>query len=141
MEPSLSLQALMKYLRERWSSLPDKRKPSHNQQYTIADGILSAFAVFFMQSPSFLAHQRLLQRKTGRNNARSLFQVTEIPSDAQIRNLVDPLANTDFACDYWRVLDELKRQQQLLCFRNDLLRTDSASFTFSRQCIAYIIPV
>jgi hypothetical protein len=120
MEPKLCLQALMKHFRERWSSLPDRRKPNNNQQYTIADGVLSAFAVFIMQSSSFLAHQRLLQSKKGRNNARSLFQVTEIPSDAQIRNLLDPLANTDFATDFWYVLNELKEQQQLLRFRNDL---------------------
>ncbi|MFZ5904467.1 MAG: ISNCY family transposase [Chloroflexota bacterium] len=118
--PTLSLQALMRRLRERWSSLPDRRKPNNNQQYTIADGVLSAFAVFFMQSSSFLAHQRLLQSTKGRNNARSLFQVTEIPSDTQIRNLVDPLSNTEFATDFWYVLDELKRQQQLLRFQNEL---------------------
>jgi len=117
---TLSLQTLMKRLRESWSSLPDYRQPNNNQHYAVADGALSAFAVFFMQSPSFLAHQRLLQRKKGRNNARSLFQVTEIPSDAQIRNLVDPLVNTAFEPDYWYVLDELKQQQQLLRFRNNL---------------------
>ncbi len=120
MIPSLNLQALMKHFRERWSSLPDHRKPNNNQRYSIADGVLSAFAVFFMQSRSFLAHQRLLQSKKGRNNARSLFQVTEIPSDPQIRNLLDPLSNTQFAVDFWYVLDELKRQQQLLRFRNEL---------------------
>ncbi len=65
MIPSLNLQALMKHFRERWSSLPDHRKANNNQRYSIADGVLSAFAVFFMQSRSFLAHQRLLQSKKG----------------------------------------------------------------------------
>jgi len=61
-----------------------------------------------------------LSSQKGRNNARTLFQVTEIPSDAQIRNLVDPLSNTVFAEDFWHVPDELKSQQHLLRFRNDL---------------------
>jgi hypothetical protein len=73
-----------------------------------------------MQSPSFLAHQRLLQRKKGRNNARSLFQVTKIPSDPQIRNLLDPLSHAEFAVDFWYVLDEIRQQGQLLRFQNDL---------------------
>ena len=107
-------------------------------KYRVVDGVLSAFAVFFMQSPSFLAHQRLLQSKKGRSNARSLFQVTEIPSDTQIRNLVDPLSNTDFAADYWYVLDELKEQQQWVRFRNDLqsyaLALDGVNF-FSSETI------
>jgi hypothetical protein len=120
MQPSLSLQALMQYFRKRWANLPDHRKPNNNQRYTIADGALSAFSVFFMQSPSFLAHQRLLQRKKGRNNARSLFQVTEIPSDPQIRNLLDPLSHAEFAVDFWYVVDEMRQQGQLLRFQNDL---------------------
>jgi hypothetical protein len=37
----------------------------------IRDAGLSAFAVFFMQAPSFLAHQRDMQRASGRNNANS----------------------------------------------------------------------
>ncbi len=120
MRQALSLQNLMSHFGERWANLADSRKPNNNQRYKVADGVLSAFAVFFMQSGSFLAHQRLLQSKKGRNNARSLFQVTEIPSDPQIRNLVDPLSHTEFAVDFWYVLDELKRQQQLLRFRNEL---------------------
>ncbi len=120
MQSNLSLQSLMQHNREHWSTLPDSRKPNNNQRYTVAEGALSAFAVFFMQSPSFLAHQRLLQRNKGRNNARSLFQVTEIPSDTQIRNLLDPLSHAEFAADYWYVVDEMRQQQQLLRFRNDL---------------------
>jgi hypothetical protein len=120
MEQKFTLQSQMQYFRERWSSLPDTRKPNNNTKYTIADGVLSAFAVFFMQSSSFLAHQRLLQSKKGRNNACNLFQVTEIPSDAQIRNLVDTLSNKAFDEDFWYILDELKSQQHLLGFRNDL---------------------
>lgn len=86
----------------------------------MVDGVLAAFAVFFMQSSSFLAQQRLLQSKKGRSNARSLFQVEEIPSDQQIRNLVDPLSNEYFQEDFWFLLDELKDQQRFLPFRNDL---------------------
>ncbi len=120
MESTLTLQSLMKHFRERWSSLPDQRKPNNNMKYMVVDGVLSAFAVFFMQSSSFLAHQRLLQSKKGRNNARSLFQVTEIPSDTQIRNLVDPLTHAAFAEDFGYILDELRSQQHLLRFQNEL---------------------
>jgi len=100
--------------------LPDVRKPNNNTKYAIVDGVLAAFAVFFMQSSSFLSHQRLLQSKKGRNNARSLFQVEELPSDQQIRNLIDPLSAKHFQADFWFLLDELKEQRRLLQFRNDL---------------------
>ncbi len=65
MRQKLSLQNIMVQLRQRWESLPDGRMPNNNTKYTIVDGVLAAFAVFFMQSSSFLAHQRLLQSKKG----------------------------------------------------------------------------
>jgi hypothetical protein len=117
MKEKLSLQNIMGHLRRRWSELPDTRKPNHNTKYSIADGVLSAFAVFFMQSGSFLAHQRLLEKKKGRNNARSLSQVDEIPSDPQIRNLLDPLSSSNFGEDFWFLLDSLKAQGCLMQFR------------------------
>ena len=43
--------------------LPDKRAGRHNQQYEMGDAVDGAFAVFFTQSASFLAHQRDLQRR------------------------------------------------------------------------------
>jgi len=57
--------------------------------YSMVDAALSAFSIFFMQSPSFLEYQRTLEQTHGRNNARSLFGTHEIPSDSQIRNLLD----------------------------------------------------
>ena len=102
MRHSLTLHSMMEHFRTRWSQLPDKRKPNNNTKDAVVDGVLSAFAVFFMQSGSFLAHQRLLQ------------------SDPQIRNLIDPLSSKDFQEDFWFLLDELKEQQRLSRFRNAL---------------------
>ena len=134
---NLSLQQIMSRFRNRWSTAPDGRKSGNRTQYRIADGVLAAFAVFFMQSSSFLAHQRLLQSKKGRSNAQSLFQVGEIPSDPQIRNLVDPLASQYFQEDFWFLLDELEKQKGLLQFRNELntysIALDGVSFFSSEK--------
>jgi len=134
---AFSLQSIMTHFRKRWSTAPDVRKPSNNAKYTVVDGILAAFAVFFMQSSSFLEHQRLLQSKQGRNNARSLFQMEEIPSDPQTRNLVDPLSSTYFQEDFWFLLDKLKEEQYLLQFRNELntysVALDGVSFFSSEK--------
>jgi hypothetical protein len=58
----------------------------------MGDAGLSAFSVFFLQSPSFLDYQRRMQKERGRNNASSLFGVHQIPSTQQIGNLLDPVA-------------------------------------------------
>lgn len=56
--------------------------------------LFSAFSVFFTQSPSFLEFQRVLEQSHGTNNASLLFGVHKIPSDNQIRNILDS-ANPD----------------------------------------------
>lgn len=82
---------LVREFQETLTHLPDKRT-GKNSQYSIKDAVLGAFGVFFTQSPSFLAYQRDLQRRKGRSNAQTLFKLEQIPSDNQIRNLLDPIA-------------------------------------------------
>jgi hypothetical protein len=73
------------------AGLPDRRT-GDNRLFEMADFVLSAFAVFFTQCPSFLSFQRNMQQARGRNNARSLFQVERIPTDNHIRQMLDPVA-------------------------------------------------
>ena len=79
---------------ERWravaAGLPDRRT-GDNTRYEMADIALSAFAVFFTQCPSFLSFQQNMQKARGRNNARSLFQVENVPTDNHIRQTLDPV--------------------------------------------------
>ena len=60
--------------------------------------------MFFTQSPSFLAYQRDMQRREGRNNAHSLFGVERVPSDAHIRNLLDPIDPEHIREPFWAIL-------------------------------------
>jgi hypothetical protein len=55
----------------------------------MADIGLSAFSLFFMGSPSFLAHQRILAQGHGRSNCETLFGIRAIPSDNYIRLMLD----------------------------------------------------
>jgi hypothetical protein len=55
----------------------------------MADIGLSAFSVFFMGSPSFLAHQRALAEGHGRSNCETLFGISATPSDNYIRLMLD----------------------------------------------------
>src|ERR1700746_2928499 len=54
-----------------------------------ADFGLSAFAMFFLQSASFLAFQRRLEKGQGRSNCQTLFGIEKIPSDNYIRKMLD----------------------------------------------------
>lgn len=89
---SLSAGALIQRICTAFRSFPDHRQASNNRRYAIADAAMSAFAVFFTQSPSFLDYQVRMQKRLGRNNAASLFGVHKIPCDNQIRKLLDPVS-------------------------------------------------
>ena len=86
---ALTLGEIAKRIRGTFETFIDPRT-GKNSHYTMVDAGLSAFSVFFMQSPSFLEHQRTLEQAHGENNARTLFGVHGIPTDNPIRTLPDP---------------------------------------------------
>ncbi|MCX6041353.1 MAG: hypothetical protein NTV69_09490 [Caldilinea sp.] len=53
----------MTRLRGYAKQFPDVRKGGNHQLYTVSDAYLSAFGIFFTQSPSFLAYQREMRVK------------------------------------------------------------------------------
>src|SRR3954463_1753873 len=80
------LDRLIGSLRGCCHSLPDLRQGG-GTRYTMADIGLSAVFLFFLQNPSFLAHQRRLEEGQGRSNCQTLFGLDRIPSDNHIRAL------------------------------------------------------
>jgi hypothetical protein len=85
-----ALESLIGELTDVCAGLPDRRTgPRRDGEYTMADIGLSAFSMFFMGSPSFLAHQRALEEGHGRSNCQTLFGMTAIPSDNYIRLMLD----------------------------------------------------
>jgi hypothetical protein len=94
----------MSHFRERWSKLPDVRKPNNNTRYSLATGALSAFAVFFMQSASFWRINDLWRR----NSQRSA------------NTKPDGSASSNFQEDFWFLLDSLKEQGHWQQFRTEL---------------------
>ena len=81
---------MVKQLRQVCSQFPDLRT-GKNAIYEIPDVAMSAFSVFLTQSPSFLARQRDMKLLKGRSNAERLLDLSDLPSDNQIRNLLDPV--------------------------------------------------
>jgi len=98
-------------------SLPDKRT-GKNTRYGMEDAALSAFSVFFSQTPSFLAYQQMMEGRKGKSNAQSLFGVHKIPSDNHIRDLLDSVKPEDVFPIFEEILPVLEQQGQLKSFRS-----------------------
>jgi hypothetical protein len=100
------LLSLLSGLRAVCAAFPDPRK-GRGGNIAMADFGLSAFALFFMQSASFLAFQRGLEKGQGRSNCQTLFGIEKIPSDNYIRDMLD-------GADPARLQPCFERMEQLL---------------------------
>src|SRR5665811_1640736 len=82
------LPSLLAGLKAVCAAFPDPRK-GRGGNIAMADFGLSAFAMFFMQSASFLSYQRALEKGHGRSNCQTLFGIGKIASDNYIRDMLD----------------------------------------------------
>jgi hypothetical protein len=138
MTTPLGFDALKGILHRRMTHLPAHRKASPNTQYAIHDAALGAFGIFFTQSPSFLEYQRRLQHAKGQNNARTLFDVKQIPCDNQVRKLLDPIAPSPLDAVFIEVFACLEQSRMLTPCRvlgNQLLVALDGTNYFSSQAI------
>jgi len=99
------------------AGLHDKRT-GRNRQYSMETIGLSAFSVFFTQSPSFLAHQKTMEQNKGRSNAQTLFQIEKTPTDNHIRDLLDPVEPQAIYPVYDRVYEAFEERGILDTFRS-----------------------
>src|SRR5271156_1189602 len=100
------LPSLLAGLRAVCATFPDPRK-GRGGNIAMSDFGLAAFALFFMQSASFLSFQRALEKGQGRSNCQTLFGIEKIPSDNYIRDMLDE-------ADPARLAPCFERTEQLL---------------------------
>lgn len=113
----VKFQEMVDGVRQSLEKVPEHRK-GRNTQYEIVDAGVGALSVFYMQSPSFLAYQRDMQQRKGKNNAQGLFGLKAIPSDGQIRNLLDPVDAGYLGAAFWGVYEQLQAGEYLDAYRS-----------------------
>jgi hypothetical protein len=82
----LSADALLRCVRDCFHRIPDTRDPKAS--ITLPDALMSGFALFSLKDPSLLAFD---QRRSDRN-LLNLYGITRIPSDTQMREILDDVA-------------------------------------------------
>ena len=118
MYEALGLPRLLKHLEQVFEAFPDTRAGGPNTRYEVADAAKGAFAVFFTQQASFLAHQRAMQLSKGWSNAERLLGMHALPSDNQIRNLLDPVKPQYLQAIYRQVFQALDDAGVLADYRS-----------------------
>src|SRR5882724_5794449 len=88
---SLSFDSVRDLLMGVFRTIPDQRDQGR-VDWLLSDVLVSAFAMFFLQQPSLLQYQRKIKEAKGRCNLESVFGIKELPSDSQMREIIDGVA-------------------------------------------------
>jgi hypothetical protein len=88
---SLTLEAIVVLLATTFSAVQDSRAAAQ-LRYPLHDTLMSGFALMFFQHASLLQFQRAMEQKRGRCNLQTIFGVHAVPSDTQMREILDGVA-------------------------------------------------
>ena len=108
----LSYDSLVNCLSQVFSTPSDERQQA-KVEYTIHDALMSGFACMYFQDASLLEYQRTLDKIECRNNLQTLFQLTKIPSNAQIREIADNAESELFRPVFKDYFSRLQRGKDL----------------------------
>src|SRR5271165_310644 len=108
----LSADALFRALRSQFGSLPDPR--SGEVEIPLGDALMSAFAMFSLKDPSLLAFDH--RRRNPNDNFRTIYGINRVPSDSQMRAVLDPVDPADLRAPFREVFRRLQRGQVLKRF-------------------------
>jgi hypothetical protein len=103
----LSADALVGLVRARFEKVFDPR--AGRPVIRLADALMSAFAMFALKDPSLLAFD---QRRHD-DNLRSVYQIQRVPSDTQMRAILDALPPENLRPAYQDVFRQLQRGKAL----------------------------
>lgn len=127
---------LLKSLQIVLSRIADKRDPSRIT-FSLKDVFTSGFAIFYLQDPSLLAFQRRFEEEVEQNNLRTVFGVEKIPSDTQLRDIIDEHENQGLLTVFDDYLHRLQRGGQLKKYQfldsRYLIALDGSEYFTSKQ--------
>jgi hypothetical protein len=105
----LSADALIRSLRASFEQVSETRKGK--PEIHIEDALMSAFAMFSLKEPSLLAFDH--KRRHHSANLKSIYKMKGIPSDTQMRDILDPLPPEQLRPAHNTMINALQRGKGL----------------------------
>ena len=101
----------------------ERRKRNNEEYYPLRDIIISAFSIFYFQNPSWLSFQRKMKIKQHKSNLSSIFNISKVPSNTYIKNILDNTSSNIFSDVYQEILKYIENKGILkkYIFRNKYL--------------------
>jgi hypothetical protein len=110
---NLSADALFKLLHEHFDSLHDSRPGK--VRLPLGDALMAAFAMFSLKDPSLLAFDH--RRRDHNDNFRTIYGINHVPSDTQMREILDPVDPEGLRAPFLQIFRCLQRGKLLERYR------------------------
>jgi len=127
----LSADALFALVRRAFAHIDDHRLGTPD--ISLADALMSAFAMFSLKSPSLLA----FDKERAEDNLHQIYGIQRVPCDTSMREILDPVTPESLRPVFKQVCDHLQRKKALqeLMFVQDhyLLALDGTGYFSSNQ--------
>jgi len=128
----LSADALFRSLRSGFGRIHDPRPGE--VAIPLADALMSAFAMFSLKDPSLLAFEE--RRHDPNDNFRAIYGIGHVPSDTQMRDILDPvdaeLLRPLFA-DVFRQIQRGKALERFVFLGHYLMSLDGTTYYSSEK--------
>jgi hypothetical protein len=105
----LSADSLFRMLRSAFDRIPDPRKGE--SEISLGNALMSGFALFSLKDPSLLAFDE--RRHDPNDNFRSIYGIERVPSDTQMRAILDPVEPEELRPLFGDVCRRLQRGKAL----------------------------
>jgi len=132
----LRFRSLLECFAERAGAISDRRR-LNSVDYSIECCYRSAFAMFYLQDPSLLEFQRRFQQEVQSNNLATVFGVEDIPSDTQLRDVIDAHDYATLTEVFPAFIRRMQRSKELERYRfyegKYLLTVDGAEYFNSER--------
>lgn len=112
----LNFEALRQRLSGVLNAIDDHRVQGRCT-HSLHDAFMSGFACMFFQDPSLLQFQERLEETKHNNNLRTLFKVTTIPKESQLRDIIDQTDSEALRPVFKDYFEQLRRGKHLESFQ------------------------
>ena len=110
---NLNADALYSTVKSIFDKIPEHRRNGGNIKSSLADGLMSGLAIFAMKFPSLLKFDKARKDGAKNINLRNLFSIKNIPSDTQMRQILDEVNPDTIRPAFRKIFSQLQRGNEL----------------------------
>lgn len=107
----LHADALFQCVRSGFEKIPEYRPDE--VKISLPDALMSGFAMFSLKDPSLLEFDERRKDETKLTNLKTIYHIDNVPSDTQMREILDDVAPAEFSSIYTAIFRQAQRGKVL----------------------------